>query len=130
MAKKILIIEDDPGTMRLLSYTLEHEGYEVLSAEDGLVGLKRAQDEHPDILILDIMLPGLDGYEICNRLRRNPETITVPILMVSGRARQEDKNVGLKMGADDYLSKPVDPQTVLTKVEALLASTNKIVVDG
>jgi len=129
MAKRILVIEDDPGTMRFLSYTLEQEGYEVVAVTDGLEGLKKAQDEHPDLIILDIMLPGLDGYEICNRLRQKPESLTVPVLMVSGRARQDDKNMGLRMGADDYLSKPVDPQTILAKVETLLASTSKMIVD-
>ncbi len=127
MSKKILIIEDDPGTTRFLVYTLEQEGYKVLSVADGLEGLKKAQDEHPDLIILDVMLPGMDGYEVCHRLRQKSETLTVPVLMVSGRARQDDKNVGLRMGADDYLSKPVDPQMILAKVETLLASTNKIV---
>jgi two-component system alkaline phosphatase synthesis response regulator PhoP len=127
MSKKILIIEDDPGTTRFLVYTLEQEGYKVLSVADGLEGLRQTQYEHPDLIILDIMLPGMDGYEICHRLRQKPETLTVPVLIVSGRARQDDKNVGLRMGADDYLSKPVDPQTILAKVETLLASTNKIV---
>jgi DNA-binding response OmpR family regulator len=127
MSKKIPIIEDDPGTVRFLVYTLEHEGYNVLPVTDGMEGLKKAQDEHPDLIILDVMLPGMDGYEICHRLRQKPETLTVPVLMVSGRARQDDKNVGLRMGADDYLTKPVDPETILAKVETLLASTNKIV---
>ena len=127
MSKKILIIEDDPGTTRFLVYTLEQEGYKVLSAEDGLEGLKKARDEHPDLIILDIMLPGMDGYEICHRLRQKPETRTVPVLIVSGRARQDDKNIGLKMGADDYLSKPVDPQTILAKVETMLAATKEVV---
>ena len=127
MSKKILIIEDDPGTTRFLVYTLEQEGYKVLSAEDGLEGLKKARDEHPDLIILDIMLPGMDGYEICHRLRQKPETRTVPVLIVSGRARQDDKNIGLRMGADDYLSKPVDPQTILAKVETMLAATKEIV---
>ena len=127
MSKKILIIEDDPGTTRFLVYTLEQEGYKVLSAEDGLEGLKKARDEHPDLIILDIMLPGMDGYEICHRLRQKPETRTVPVLIVSGRARQDDKNIGLRMGADDYLSKPVDPQTILAKVETMLAATKEVV---
>ena len=130
MSKKILIVEDDPSTTRFLVYTLEQEGYEVLSVADGLEGLKKAQDGYPDLIILDVMLPGIDGYEICNRLRQKPETLTVPVLMVSGRARQDDKNIGLRMGADDYLAKPVDPQTILKKAETLLASRNKVIFDG
>jgi DNA-binding response OmpR family regulator len=127
MSQKILIIEDDPGTTRFLSYTLKQEGYNVLSVADGLEGLKKAQDEHPDLIILDVMLPGMDGYEVCHRLRQKSETLTVPVLMVSGRARQDDKNIGIRMGADIYLSKPVDPETILAKVEALLAGVDKIV---
>ncbi|MCJ7516011.1 MAG: response regulator [Dehalococcoidia bacterium] len=127
MSKKILIIEDDPGTTRFLVYTLEQQGYKVLSVADGLEGLKKAQDEHPDLIILDVMLPGMDGYEVCHRLRQKSETLTVPVLMVSGRARQDDKNIGIRMGADIYLSKPVDPETILAKVEALLAGVDKIV---
>ncbi|MGB8707387.1 MAG: response regulator [Dehalococcoidia bacterium] len=127
MSKKILIIEDDPGTTRFLVYTLEHEGYKVLSVTDGLEGLKKAGDEHPDLIILDVMLPGMDGYEVCHRLRQKSETLTVPVLMVSGRARQDDKNIGLRMGADVYLCKPVDPQAILAEVGTLLASMDKIV---
>ena len=121
MNKRILVIEDDVNALRLLEYTLEQEGYQVLTATNGLEGLKKAQDEHPDLIILDIMLPGLDGYEICHRLRQKPENATLPILMLSAKARQDDRNIGLRMGADDYLTKPADPSVIVTKVEALLA---------
>lgn len=121
MNKRILVIEDDVNALRLLEYTLEQGGYQVLTATDGLEGLKKAQDEHPDLIILDIMLPGLDGYEICHRLRQKPENVTLPILMLSAKARQDDRNIGLRMGADDYLTKPADPSVIVTKVEALLA---------
>lgn len=121
MNKRILVIEDDVNALRLLEYTLEQEGYQVFTATNGLEGLKKAQDEHPDLIILDIMLPGLDGYEICHRLRQKPENVTLPILMLSAKARQDDRNIGLRMGADDYLTKPADPSVIVTKVEALLA---------
>jgi two-component system alkaline phosphatase synthesis response regulator PhoP len=127
MNKKILVIEDDSAALRLIGYTLEQEGYRVLSAENGLEGFKKAQDECPDLIILDIMLPGLDGYDVCRRLRQIPETAVLPILMMSAKARQEDKDVGLHVGADDYLAKPVDPLEILAKVETLLAGTSKIV---
>jgi len=120
MNKRILVIEDDVNALRLLEYTLEQGGYQVLTATNGLEGLKKAQDEHPDLIILDIMLPGLDGYEICHRLRQKPENVTLPILMLSAKARQDDRNIGLRMGADDYLTKPADPSVIVTKVEALL----------
>ena len=120
MNKRILVIEDDVNALRLLEYTLEQGGYQVFTATNGLEGLKKAQDEHPDLIILDIMLPGLDGYEICHRLRQKPENVTLPILMLSAKARQDDRNIGLRMGADDYLTKPADPSVIVTKVEALL----------
>ena len=127
MAKRILIIEDDRSTVRLTEYTLQQAEYEVITAPDGFEGLRKAVSEHPDLIILDVMLPGLDGYEVCHRLRQKPETANLPILMVSAKARQNDKDVGLKMGADAYLAKPVDPSEILAKVEALLAGTSKVV---
>ncbi len=121
MSKKILVVEDDLGSLRLMTFALEQEGYEILTASDGFAGLKAAQNEHPDLIILDVMLPGLDGYEICRRLRQQPQTAAVPIIFLSARAGQGDKDVGLRMGANAYLAKPADPSTILAKVETLLA---------
>ena len=125
MNKKILVIEDDPNSVRFIEYTLEQEGYQVSSAKDGLEGLKKARDERPDLIILDIMLPGLDGYDVCHQLRQEPETAALPILMLSARARQDDKDIGLKMGANDYLAKPADPSIIVDRVEALLAERSQ-----
>lgn len=127
MNEKILIIEDDPNALRFIEYTLELEGYQVLSAKDGLEGIKKARDEHPSLIVLDIMLPGLDGYALCQQLRQKPETSLLPILMLSAKARQEDKDIGLRMGADDYLTKPADPSVVIAKVKDLLAGTSQII---
>ena len=127
MVKRILAVEDDPNALELMVYTLERKGYQVIPAKDGLEALKKAQDEHPDLIILDIMLPGLDGYEVCRRLRQIPETAVLPILMMSAKARQEDKDAGLKKGADDYLAKPVDPLEMVARVETLLAGASQIV---
>ncbi len=124
MANKILVIEDDPNALRLIEYALEQEGYETVAAKDGLEGIRKAHDESPDLIILDIMLPGLDGYDVCHELRQKPETSIVPILMTSAKARQEDKNIGLRLGADDYLTKPVDPEVVIDKVKGLLSNSN------
>ena len=126
MTKRILVIEDDPNTLRFVEYTLEHGGYQVVSSTNGLEGLKKAQDEHPDLIILDVMLPGLDGYEVCHRLRLKPETAHVPILMFSAKARQEDIDTGLKIGADGYLAKPVAPSEIITKIESLLTDVSKL----
>ncbi|MFW6105518.1 MAG: response regulator transcription factor [Chloroflexota bacterium] len=127
MNEKILVIEDDPSALRFIAYTLEHEGYQVLSAKDGLEGIKKARDEHPSLIVLDIMLPGLDGYALCQQLRQKPETSLLPILILSAKARQDDKDIGLRMGADDYLTKPADPLVIIAKVKTLLAGTSQII---
>jgi two-component system alkaline phosphatase synthesis response regulator PhoP len=121
MDKRILIIEDDPATSRLIDYSLRHEGYQVLRASNGLEGIRKVREEKPDLLILDVMLPGMDGYEICHSLRSHPDTASLPILMFSAKAQGIDKDTGLKVGADDYLAKPADPAEIVKRVENLLA---------
>ena len=120
MAKKILIVEDDPGSRRLTEFTLKREGYEVLTAGNGLEGLNRINRDHPDLVVLDVMLPGIDGYEIARRIRSQPETEKLLILMLSGKVRAEDKTTGLQVGANDYLSKPASPALIVQKAAALL----------
>lgn len=127
MNERVLVIEDDASASELVAYALEQNGYEVITATDGLEGLNKAQGEHPALIILDVMLPGVDGYEVCRRLRATSATAIVPILMISAKARQEDKDVGLKKGADDYLTKPVKPSEMVAKVETLLAGASQIV---
>jgi len=119
--KKILITEDDPSFMRFLAYLLGKEGYEVISASNGLEGLVKAQEEKPDILILDVMLPGMDGFEVCSRLRSEPQTARLPILMLSAKGQDADRATGLKVGADVYLNKPVERSLLLSTIESLLA---------
>jgi two-component system, OmpR family, alkaline phosphatase synthesis response regulator PhoP len=121
MAKKILIIEDDPAISRLVDYSLRHEGYEVITATNGLEGIRKAHKEAPDLVILDVMLPGMDGFEICHRLRSEPDTAQLLILMFSAKAQEIDKNTGLKVGADDYLPKPAAPAEIVNRVAKLLA---------
>jgi len=120
MNKKILVIEDDPGSLRLTAYTLQHEGYQVLTATNGLAGFRKAQSEAPDLIILDVMLPGIDGFEICHRLRAEPQTAQLPILMLSAKAQEIDKGIGLNVGANDYITKPWQRLELLTKIETLL----------
>jgi len=120
VSKRILLVEDDPSAIRLVSYTLEQEGYEVLTASNGLEGLRKAREENPDLLVLDVMLPGIDGFEVCRRLRADAETAGLPILMLSAKAQEIDKTTGMKMGADDYLSKPADPADIVARVASLL----------
>jgi len=118
--KRVLVVEDDPAASRFVGYTLEQEGYEVSIASNGLEGIMKAQQEKPDILVLDGMLPGLDGFQVCRRLRAQAETAKLPILMVSAKAQEADKAAGLKVGADDYLAKPVDPTKLVERVRELL----------
>jgi len=122
ISKKVLIVEDNPSVLRATSYILEKEGYEVLTAQNGLEGLKKAKENSPDLLILDVMLPGIDGFEICHRLRGEPQTANLPIVMFSAKGQESDKAMGKKMGADDYLTKPVDRIVLLDKVADLLAA--------
>ncbi|MDY6911790.1 MAG: response regulator [Chloroflexota bacterium] len=119
IAKKILIVEDDASFLKAISYILEKEGYHTLTATNGLEGLTKAQQEKPDLMTLDVMLPGLDGFEVCNRLRGDPETARMPIIMLSAKGQEIDKATGLKVGADRYLSKPVDRHTLLDAIEEM-----------
>ncbi|MEO0250196.1 MAG: response regulator [candidate division WOR-3 bacterium] len=121
MAKKILVIEDDPAITRLVDYSLKHEGYDVITASNGLEGIRKAKYETPDLVILDVMLPGMDGFEICHRLRSDAATEKLPILMFSAKAQEMDRTTGMKVGADDYLPKPAAPAEIVSRVEKLLA---------
>jgi len=125
MEKKILVIEDDPAISRLVDYSLRHEGYTVLSASNGLEGIRKAHNEAPDLIILDVMLPGMDGFEICHRLRAETDTAQLPILMFSAKAQEVDKDTVLKVGADDYLPKPAAPAEIVSRVEKLLAKKKR-----
>ena len=111
--------------MRAISHILEKEGYQILSASNGLLGLKKAKSEGPDILILDVMLPGLDGFEVCSRLRDDARTSRLPILMLSAKGQEADRTMGLKVGADEFLTKPVERPTLLNKVKSLLEGKHK-----
>jgi DNA-binding response OmpR family regulator len=117
VAEKILVVEDDATLLDTLEYNLTREGYSVVTADDGLLALDVARQERPDLIVLDVLLPNLDGFEICRILRRE---MTVPILMLTARTEEIDKVVGLEMGADDYLTKPFSMRELLARVKALL----------
>lgn len=121
ITKKILIVEDDPSFSRAINHMIGKEGYDVITASNGLTGLRMATEDKPDLLILDVMLPGLDGFEICSRLRAEPQTAKLPIIMLSAKGQDADKTTGLQVGANEYLAKPVDRAVLLEKVTALLA---------
>ena len=118
--KKILIIEDEAEMRALLTLHLQFHGYEVSGAMDGEHGLKEVKDSIPDLIILDVMLPGIGGYEVCERLKTDKHFSDIPILMFSARAGDIDKTIGFRCGADDYLPKPFEDTLLMGKIERLL----------
>ncbi len=120
MAIKVLIVEDDPNISQLLELYLEKEGFETLTADDGGKGLSLFQSENPDLVLLDIMLPVLDGWTVCKRIR---ETSKTPIIMMTAKGETMDKVNGLEMGADDYVVKPFEMKEVLARIHAVLRRT-------
>jgi DNA-binding response OmpR family regulator len=123
MPKKILIIEDDPGILLSLKDEFESEGYTVSTAEDGEKGLEIAKKQKPDLIILDIMLPVLDGYEVCKRLRMEGDT--TPIIMLTVKDKEIDRVLGLELGADDYVTKPFSLRELMARVKAVLRRTEE-----
>jgi len=120
MAKKILVIDDEPDTLRLVALVLKRQGYDVVTATEGKEGIKKAVAERPDLIILDVMMPGMDGFEIAKVLRSAPRTSKVPILMFTAKGQLEDKLKGFEVGADDYITKPAHPAELLMRVKKLL----------
>ncbi len=116
----ILIVEDNQENLDLLVYFLHPQGYEIISAMDGLSALKKVEEEHPDIILLDIMLPKMDGYEVCTRLKQSPDTKFIPIIMLTALKELKDKVKALEVGADDFLSKPFENVELLARVKSLL----------
>jgi two-component system, OmpR family, phosphate regulon response regulator PhoB len=119
MPHKVLIIEDDRSLVEILSYNLQQSGYEVHAAYDGMDGLSQAQTKSPDIVILDIMLPIMDGLEVCRRLRNSPDTADLLILMLTAKAEESDELVGFSLGADDYVAKPYSVKVLIERIKAL-----------
>jgi two-component system phosphate regulon response regulator PhoB len=120
MAKpRILIIEDERGLTDVLTYNLQRDGYETIVAHDGLDGLRKAQTQPPDLVLLDLMLPGMDGLEVCRQLRAGKQTARVPILMLTAKGEETDQVVGFSVGADDYVTKPFSVKVLLQRIRAL-----------
>ncbi|GAB4216166.1 MAG: response regulator transcription factor [Roseiflexaceae bacterium] len=115
--RKILVVDDEPGLRELVRINLEHEGFSVVQAENGQVALEAVKEQHPDLVILDIMMPGIDGLEVCRRVR---EFSTVPVLMLTARVQDKDIVTGLDSGADEYLLKPFNMDVLVAHVRALL----------
>jgi pilus assembly protein CpaE len=124
MSEKILIIDDDLDTLRLVGLMLQRQGYQISAATNGQQGLEKAFEEDPDLILLDVMMPDMDGYEVTRRLRQNPSTLQTPILMFTAKTQLDDKVVGFEVGANDYLTKPTHPSELQARVKTLLARIN------
>jgi len=118
--RKILIIEDDRDIVEMLDYNLKEEGYETVSALNGEQGIALADKERPDLIILDIMLPIMDGFEVCRTLKNDDRVAHIPIIILSAKSQETDKVVGLELGADDYVTKPFSPRELIARTRAIL----------
>ena len=116
---RVLVVEDERDVAELIRYNLAREGYDVVVAPTGTDALKQVREAHPDIVLLDIMVPHLNGWEVCRRLKQDAETRAIPVIMVTGRVEEGDKVLGFEMGADDYVTKPFSPRELLARIRAV-----------
>ncbi len=121
MKPKILIVDDEPDALEILGFKLKEAGWTPLLAPDGARALALARDERPALIVLDLMLPEIDGFEVCKLLRRDPATAGIPIIMLTARAAEMDRVIGLELGADDYVTKPFSPRELVLRIKKLLA---------
>ena len=122
MAKRILLVDDEKDLAESLAFRLRASGYEVILAGDGSEGLDKAKNEKPDLIILDLMLPKMDGYQVCALLKADPKYSKIPIILFSVRAQESDFKLGKEAGGDAYITKPFDSQALLAKIKELLQS--------
>jgi phosphate regulon transcriptional regulator PhoB len=123
----VLVVEDDADIVELLEYNMRTAGFDVLAATDGYTALSVAREKHPDLIVLDLMIPELDGLEVCRELKRGVETRSIPVIMLTARGEEVDRIVGLELGADDYVVKPFSPRELLLRIRAVLRrSTSEI----
>jgi len=119
--KRILAVDDEPHILKLISFSLRSHGFEVLEASDGLSAVSVAQAEHPDLILLDVMMPALDGYEACRRIKANPDTADIPIFMLTAKTQTAEHKTGFDAGAKDYITKPFTPKDLVATVETFFA---------
>ena len=120
MREKILIVDDEKDILKMLDYNLKKEGFRTILASDGEEALDAAVKEHPDLVLLDLMLPGMDCLEVCKALKKESKTASIPIIMLTAKTQESDKVVGLELGADDYVTKPFSPRELIARVKAVL----------
>src|SRR5262249_31590600 len=119
VSKKVLIVEDDLDILQLVKLYLDNEGFRTVTAVNGVDALKLVKTEHPDLVVLDLMLPEIDGLEVCKKLRVTPQTAMLPIIMLTAKSEESDTVVGLELGADDYVGKPFSPRALVARIKAL-----------
>ena len=122
MKAKILVVDDEPDVVQLIEYNLKSAGYDVVAASDGREALAKARSSQPDLIILDLMLPEVEGLDVCKVLRRDPATASIPIVMLTAKASETDRVLGFELGADDYVTKPFSPRELVLRVKRLLRS--------
>ncbi len=120
MKEKILIVEDEKDIIKMLRYNLEKEGFKVIDARDGEDAMDSAVRQQPNLILLDLMLPGMDGLEVCKALKKESKTNPIPIIMLTAKSQESDKVVGLELGADDYITKPFSPRELIARIKAVL----------
>ena len=120
MKSKILVVDDEPEAVELVEFNLQQAGFTVITAADGPEALSRARMNLPELIVLDVMLPEIDGLEVCKMLRRDPATARIPVIMLTARAAEIDRVLGLELGADDYLTKPFSPRELILRIKKLL----------
>lgn len=129
-SKKILIVEDEPDILQLVKLYLEKEGFRTATAVNGAQALKKVKEDKPDLIVLDLMLPEIDGLEVCKRLRSVPDTAMLPIIMLTAKAEESDTVIGLELGADDYVAKPFSPKALVARIKALLRRLERTPAEG
>ena len=127
MAQKLLIVDDEADTLRLVSLMLERQGYEILTAKAGKTALEKVESDKPDLILLDVMMPNMDGFEVAKALRSDPETENIPIIMFTAKTRVDDKVAGFEAGADDYIKKPFDLSNYLNLFEKYAAAKTPVI---
>jgi two-component system alkaline phosphatase synthesis response regulator PhoP len=117
---KILVVDDENYILHILDFSLGAEGYEVITAEDGEEAVRKCREERPDLVVLDVMMPKMDGFEACRAIKRNAETADTPVILLSAKSRDVDQKQGYEAGADDYITKPFSPGRLVDRVHGLL----------
>ena len=117
---KVLVVDDEEYIQHILNFSFGAEGYEVVTASDGEEGVSKAKDEKPDVIVMDIMMPKMDGYEACKQIKTDPQTKDIPVILLTAKGRDADRKLGSEVGADDYVVKPFSPGRLIERVEGIM----------